>query len=379
MMIPRLLKPQIELGLPLGKAVIVIGPRQVGKTTLVRDITKTSQGKVMWLTGDDPAVRKTLDNISLQSLKNLLQGQKTLVIDEAQRINNIGLTLKLITDQMPEIQLFVTGSSALDIASKTKESLTGRKFEYTLFPISFKEMVDHHGIFAERSLLEDRLLFGYYPEILNASAFFKEQLLTDLSDGIMYKDLLVLDQIKKPGLLVKLLQALALQIGQEVSYREVGQLIDADLATVEKYIGLLEQSFVLFSLPSLSRNARNEIKKGRKIYFYDNGIRNAILKNFSPLALRQDTGALWENFLISERKKHLAYANQSANTYFWRNSFQQEIDYIEDKNGVLKTFEFKWSSKKMPKLPKTFSESYPQSTFEVINQNNFEAFLGIGM
>jgi hypothetical protein len=285
--------------------------------------------------------------------------------------------LKLITDHLPQVQLFVTGSSSLDLASKTKESLTGRKFEYLLYPLSFAEMSSHHGYLQERSLLEHRMLYGYYPEVVQSEPIQAQKILYDLSDGLMYKDLLTLDQIKKPSLLVKLLQALALQVGSEVSYMEVAQLIGADPLTVEKYVDLLEQSFVLFRLPSLSRNARNEIKKGRKIYFYDNGIRNAILKNFSPLGLRGDTGALWENFLIAERLKRNTYSDYHCNTYFWRTTSQQEIDYVEDAGGKLHAFEFKWQAKRSAHFPKSFLDSYPGSDTQMIDKENFDAFVGV--
>jgi len=238
-------------------------------------------------------------------------------------------------------------------------------------------MSGHHGFLAERSLLEHRMLYGYYPEVVQNEPRQAQKILNDLTDGLMYKDLLTLDQIKKPSLLVKLLQALALQVGSEVSYIEVAQLIGADPLTVEKYTDLLEQSFVLFRLPSLSRNARNEIKKGRKIYFYDNGIRNSIIKNFSPLSLRTDTGALWENFLLAERMKRNAYTDYFSNAYFWRTTAQQEIDYVEDAGGRLHAFEFKWQPKKSRRFPQSFLEAYPGSETQSIHQGNFETFIGL--
>ncbi len=376
-MIARTQHRNITEWLGKGKAIIVIGPRQVGKTTLVRQITQKLEQKVLWLTGDDPETRAQLDNISLARLQNLLGQHEVVVVDEAQRFTNTGLMLKLITDHLPHLQLFVTGSSSLDLAAQTKESLTGRKIEFHLYPLSFVEMCAEHGYLTERSLLEHRMLYGYYPEVVQHDPLRAQKILNDLSDGLMYKDLLSLDQIKKPSLLVKLLQALALQVGSEVRYLEVAQTIGADPLTVERYIDLLEQSFVLFRLPSLSRNARNEIKKGRKIYFYDNGIRNAILKNFSPLALRNDTGALWENFLLAERMKRNAYSDYFCNTYFWRTTSQQEIDYVEDANGQLHAFEFKWQQKKLTRFPAAFLENYPGSQTTAITQDNFNAFVGI--
>ena len=375
-MVQRTQEQNIRKWLGKGKAIILTGPRQVGKTTLVRQITQSLNQKTLWLTGDDPEARSLLDNISLARLKTLIGTNEVVVVDEAQRFTNAGLMLKLITDQLPEVQLFVTGSSSLDLAAQTKESLTGRKFDFSLYPLSFVEMAKHHGFLAERSLIEHRMLYGYYPEVVQNEPVLAQKILNDLSDGLMYKDLLTLDEIKKPTLLVKLLQALALQLGSEVSYNEVAQLIGADPVTVEKYTDLLEQSFVLFRLPSLSRNARNEIKKGRKIYFYDNGIRNAILKNFSPLSLRTDTGALWENFLLAERLKRNAYSDYFCNTYFWRTTTQQEIDYVEDAGGRLHAFEFKWQSAKPPRFPKSFLEAYPDSETGLVDKDNFETFIG---
>jgi predicted AAA+ superfamily ATPase len=376
-MISRKQEPAIHSWLFKNKAVIVIGPRQVGKTTLVRKLTNELKRPMLWLTGDSPDVRNQLKDISLSTLKLLIGNNEVMVVDEAQRLHNAGLTLKLVTDHFPDVQLFVTGSSSLDIAAEIKESLVGRKIEFPLYPLSFGEMVNHHGLLTELGLLEHRMIYGYYPNIVESSIPQAVILLNDLADGLMYKDILSLDQVKKPSLLVKLLQALALQIGAEVSYNEVAQLIGADPVTVERYIDLLEQSFILFRLPALSRNARNEIKKGRKIYFYDNGIRNAILQNFSPLSLRQDTGALWENFLVMERMKHNRYSGYFCNSFFWRTTSQQEIDYIEDSNGSLAAFEFKWSGKKQVKFPSSFKDAYPNSSTLVVDRDNFMEFLGV--
>ncbi|MCB0621556.1 MAG: ATP-binding protein [Saprospiraceae bacterium] len=374
-MFPRLLEPVIRSWLDRKKAIILIGPRQVGKTTLIEQITTRLGRDTMWLTGDDPATRTLLENISLARLKAVIGQQEVVVVDEAQRLHNAGLTLKLITDHLPNVQLLVTGSSSLDLAAEIKESLVGRKREFRLFPLSFVEMSDYHGYLAERSLLEHRMIFGYYPEVVKSDLRHAQNVLADLSDGLMYKDLLALDQIKKPSLLVKLLQALALQLGNEVSYNEVAQLVGADPQTIERYIDLLEQTFVLFRLPSISRNARNEIKKGRKIYFYDNGIRNSIIKNFNPLDLRQDTGALWENFLLAERRKRNSYTDLNYNSFFWRTTTQQEIDYVEEFDGKLHAFEFKWRVGKV-RVPQSFIKAYPNSEFSVITPENFDDFIG---
>ncbi len=375
MLIERIQAKNIISWIGKQKALVVTGPRQVGKTTLVRQISQSLDQKTLWLTGDDPQTRALLDNISLSQLQAIIGHNEVVVVDEAQRFTNAGLMLKLITDHIPQVQLFITGSSSLDIASQIKESLTGRKIEFHLYPISFAEMCSFQGYLSEYALLEHRMLYGYYPEVLSLPPSQAQKILADLSDGLMYKDLLTLDQIKKPSLLVKLLQALALQVGSEVRYHEVAQTIGADPLTVERYIDLLEQSFVVFRLPSFSRNARNELKKGKKIYFYDNGIRNAILKNFAPLELRNDTGALWENFLLAERTKRNAYADYACNAFFWRTNTQQEIDYIEEADGVLHAFEFKWNSKKGGSFPKSFLELYPNSQTHFVNRDNFGAFI----
>jgi len=243
-----------------------------------------------------------------------------------------------------------------------------------LYPISFQEMVKHTSLIEEKRLLEHRMIFGNYPEVVTSSGYEKS-VLKGLTDAYLYKDIFALDYIKKPSLVEKLLQALALQLGNEVSYNELSKLVGADNETIERYINYLEQAYVVFKLNSFSRNHRNEIKKGKKIYFYDNGIRNAIIKNFNPLALRNDVGALWENYLIVERAKRNHYTDQWINTYFWRTITQKEIDYIEEKDGKLYAFEFKWNEKKKPKLPKTFLDSYHQTEYKVINQNNYAAFI----
>ena len=375
-MINRLQRGNLLQWMNKGKALVLIGPRQVGKTTLVQQISDEFDAEKLWLTGDDPQVRAMLKNISIEHLKKVVGKHKLIVVDEAQRLHNAGLFLKLITDHFKGVHLLVTGSSSLDLAAETSESLVGRKFELPLYPLSFPEMAAHHGYVKERSLLEYRMVYGYYPEVVKNDENTARKILNELTESLMYKDLLTLDKIKKPSLLPKLLQALALQLGSEVKYKEIGNLIGADSQTVERYISLLEKSYVIFRLPSLNRSLRNEIKKGKKVYFYDNGIRNAVIKNFNPIELRQDVGALWESFLIAERKKHTAYNDVFHNAYFWRTKSQQEIDYIEDANGKLNAYEFKWRSNKKVRFPSSFSSAYPNSEVQLINRDNFEAFVG---
>ncbi|RMI09324.1 MAG: ATP-binding protein [Calditrichaeota bacterium] len=376
-MIQRILLENIQKRLFKGKIITLIGARQVGKTTLLRQLAPSLPQPILWLNGDEPDVRIRLSNATSTYLKSLIGQHRVVIIDEAQRITNIGITLKLIVDQIPEVQVIASGSSALTLADEINEPLTGRKYEFLLFPLSFGEMVHHHGLMPEKRLLEHRLVYGYYPEIVTHPGEEKE-LLRLLAESYLYKDLLAYEQLKKPALLDRLLQTLALQLGNEVSYNELGQLIGADKQTVEKYIDLLEKVFVIFRLHALSRNLPNEIKKSKKIYFWDNGVRNAVIKNFSVLPLRNDVEALWENFLISERLKFLHYRGIDTRCYFWRTFQQQEIDYLEEREGKLLAFEFKWNPEAKIRFPKTFLNAYPDSEIWGIHRDNFEQFLGVG-
>jgi predicted AAA+ superfamily ATPase len=373
-MIARILESKISDDLFKGKAIILFGPRQSGKTTLVEKIARNSGVAYMMRNGDEPDTRELFENVTSTSLKAVIGNNRLLIIDEAQRIRNIGLTIKLITDNIPEVQVLATGSSAFELAETIREPLTGRKYEHFLFPLSFQEMSSYHGNLEERRLLEHRLIFGYYPDVINHPGQ-EPRHLTLLSDSYLYKDLFAYEGIKKPSLLQKLLKALALQLGNEVSYNELSRLIGADKETVERYIDLLEKAYVIFRLNGFSRNLRTEIRKSRKIYFIDNGIRNAIVSNFSPPGLRNDTGALWENFLVSERRKLNSYHDFYGNAFFWRTAQQQEIDYLEEKDNLLNTFEFKWGSGKTNSPPVTFTKAYPGSRFETINQGNFQDFV----
>lgn len=372
-MITRFLTEIIQAKLFKGKAIIVMGARQVGKTTLLRSIFD-NQTQLLWLNGDELDVQELFANASSERLKSLFGNQKIVIIDEAQRIADIGLRMKLITDSLPDIQLIATGSSSFELANKVNEPLTGRKWEYKMFPISFGEMVAHHGLLKEKRLLRHRMVYGYYPDIVNNQGEEKE-ILKQLSDSYLYKDILMCEQIQKPDKLLKLLQALAYQIGSQVSYNELGQLCGLDSKTVEKYILLLEQTFVIFRLGSFSRNLRNELKNSKKIYFYDNGIRNALIANFSEIESRNDVGALWENFLIAERIKHLNYSKKWVNFWFWRTKEQKEIDFIEDADGKINAYEFKWNETRPTKPPISFLNSYPENTYQVIHPQNFESFI----
>lgn len=372
-MIARVLEKTVRERLNTGKAIILFGARQVGKTTLLKTLFGDSR-EVLWLNGDEMDVQSLFANSSASRFRAIFGNKKIIVVDEAQRITDIGLRLKLITDQIPEVQLIATGSSSFELANQINEPLTGRKWEYKMYPVAFGEMATHHGLLEEKRMLPHRLIYGYYPDVVNNPGMEKE-ILKQLSDSYLYKDILLWDHIKKPEGLLKLLRGLAFQVGSQVSYNELSQLCGLDAKTVEKYIVLLEQTFVIFRLGSFSRNLRNELKSSRKIYFYDNGIRNALIANFNHFELRQDIGALWENFLVSERMKKLHYSQNWANSWYWRTKEQKEIDYIEESNGQLTAYEFKWNPVAKHKIPKLFLGAYPGSQFQVVHRDNMDDFL----
>lgn len=375
MYIKRKLEDTIKSRLFRNKAIILLGARQVGKSTLMSHIVNELKEPVLSLNCDDPEVRNLLSDINKANLRLLLGNNRIIVIDEAQRIDGIGLTLKRLVDEFDDIQVLVSGSSSLQLKSSINEPLTGRKYEYTMYPISTGELFDSIGFLATSQLLDSRLIFGSYPEIITHQEEAKELLMT-LSDSYLYKDILELDEVRKPAILQKLLVALALQIGGEVSYNEVAITIGSDPKTVERYIDLLEKCYVLYTLSGLSRNLRNELKKKKKIFFYDNGIRNAILKNYAPIALRSDIGALWENFFIMERIKYNAYIGRHVNYYFWRTTGQQEIDLIEESDGEFSIFEMKWNpSKASVKFPVNFMEAYKPKEAIVITPDNYLEYL----
>lgn len=374
MIIKRELEETIRQRLFKGKAIIIYGPRQSGKTTLVEQLTRDYSGTTLFLSGDDQDVRDLLSKAASTRLQAFFGPKRLVVIDEAQRIPGIGLTMKLITDQIKDVQLIATGSSAFELADKTSEPLTGRKYEFHLYPLSFGEMAAESNLLEERRLLRHRLVFGMYPEIVTHPGE-EQELLRLLAGSYLYKDLLMLEDIKKPALLEKIIRALALQLGSEVSYSEISRLVGADNKTVEKYIDLLEKAYVVFVLPAFSGNERNEIRKGRKIYFYDNGFRNAVVNNFSQVESRADTGALWENYLITERLKYLSNHSKFSRRYFWRTRTQQEIDYLEEADGRLRAWEFKWNTSNKLRIPKSFSAAYPDARMSLITPDNYDELL----
>jgi len=371
-MITRILETQIRKRLFSGKAIILSGPRQAGKTTLINKVLE-GERNVLLLDGDDPTVINLLNRPNTEQIRQLIGSNKIVFIDESQRINEIGLTSKIIVDQFKEVQLILSGSSSFELVNLTQEPLTGRKWTFTLLPVTWTEHQEYAGFLKAEQGLGNRLVFGFYPEVLTKPEE-PAIILKELTDSYLYKDILIFANIKKPDAIQKLVQALAWQVGNEVVYTEVADTCGLDPKTVASYIDILEKAYVIFRLPSFSRNLRNEIKSSRKIYFYDNGIRNAVIGQLQPLASRQDIGALWENFLISERKKILGYSKSLTNCYFWRTKQQQEVDFVEETEGRITGYEFKWNPKQAKRLPLSFSQAY-QNQGSCITRENFREFL----
>ena len=377
-MIPRQIETaiarQIQAG---GKAVIIFGARQVGKTTLVRGLVETLPQRVLWISADELRYVDVLSSRDLPRLRGLVAGYDLLVIDEAQRVPEIGMGLKLLIDNLPALRVVVTGSSSLELASRTREPLTGRAWRHVLHPIATCELARLHNPFELQALLPERLVFGSYPEIFSIPGHAdKRAYLTQLTDSYIFKDVLELSSIRHAAKLRKLLQLLAFQIGNEVSLAELAGQLELSRDTVASYIDLLEESFVLFRLSGYSRNLRKEVSKKDKIYFWDIGVRNALIGHLQPLGQRADQGPLWENFIIAERRKWLAYSASSANTYFWRTHTGAEIDWIEESEGALGGFEFKWREGPV-RPPKGFLDAYPGARFAVITPANHLPFVGV--
>lgn len=374
MLIVREIQKGIENVLFKGKVIVIYGPRQVGKTTLLHQLSeKYKERKLLFLNCDEPDTRLALSDKTSTELKKYVGDADIVFIDEAQRVRDIGLTLKLFIDNFPQIQIVATGSSSFDLSNKISEPLTGRKIEFFLYPFSVRELLQIYSKIEINRLLESWLIYGQYPAAVHASTATVAGTINDLAQSYLYKDIFELEKMKKPELVEKLLQALALQMGQEVAYTELAKLLGADKVTIERYVQMLERAFIIFRLRPFSRNLRNEISTRRKIYFFDLGIRNSLINNFNPLLLRNDVGALWENFCIIERMKKNAYTRRLVNSYFWRTHNQKEVDYLEEYNGHLDGFEFKWS-KDNYSVPKDFL-SYENSSVKLINKNNYQEFL----
>ena len=372
-MIERFLYKTVEDKLFKGKIIILTGARQVGKTTLLKQILREKNG-VLWLNGDEMQVQNLFNHASADRLLSEFGNNRIVILDEAQRIQDIGLRLKLIADSDSDIQMIATGSSSFELANKVNEPLTGRKWEYQMFPLSFGEMVAHHGRLKEMRMLPRRIVYGYYPEVVMNDGN-EVEILKLLTDAYLYKDILSRENVKHPGKLQTLLRALAYQVGSQVSFNELSQMCSLDNKTVERYITLLEQCYIIFRLPSFSRNLRHELKASRKIYFYDNGIRNALIADYNAPEVRQDIGALWENFVVAERMKSNEYYRRWVNRYFWRTRQQQEVDYLEEGGGKLYAYEIKWNPRTKATITKTFTEAYPGTEFQVITPDNIAEFL----
>jgi len=368
-MITRAIEENIKKELFQQKTIVILGARQVGKSTLLKKLFANHKD-VLWLDAENPDVHLIFENTNAKRLELFFETNQIIIIDEAQKINNIGSKLKLITDYLPHLQVIATGSSSFELRNKLNEPLTGRKFEHHLFPVSFIEMKNHIGLLEEIRMLPHRLVYGYYPEVVTTQNT-EEKILRLIADSYLYKDILLFNGIRKPEKMLALLKVLAWQIGSEVNYNELGRTIGLKNETIEDYIHILEQSFVIYRLNAFHTNQRNEIKKGKKIYFYDLGIRNAIINDFSPFETRKDKGHLFENFVVNELMKKNKYEEKYEEFYFWRTTEQQEIDLIVEKNGLLKTIEIKWHPKAKAKLPLSFSNKYPNTPFITIHSENF--------
>lgn len=366
----------MEENLFKGKILVIYGARQVGKTTLLNRVLDKNKDQSLFLNCDEPDIRNNLSNKTSTELRNFIGNKKLVIIDEAQRVKDIVLSLKLLIDNFPEMQIVASGSSSFELSNRIDEPLTGRKKELCLFPISLKEIVlDGKSEIEIDRMLESYLIYGMYPKVLMSENTAKaEENIREIAYSYLYKDILQFEGIKKPELVEKILQALALQVGNEVSYTELSQMLSVDKKTVEKYINILEKAFIIFKLSPLSRNLRKEIGKNRKIYFYDLGVRNAIIKNFNPLGVRNDAGAIWENFVIAERIKRNSYVGENPNIFFWRTYDQKEVDYIEEKGGKISGFEIKWREQKGRNV-KDFTETYQTDAPKIISRENYKEFL----
>jgi predicted AAA+ superfamily ATPase len=376
MLIERALKSELKETLAkTSKIVLIFGPRQAGKTTLVKEVLASLPGKKLEINADELRYVDTLSSRNLDRLKQLVSGYDLLFLDEAQRVPEIGINLKLLHDHLPELRIIATGSSSLDLASKVREPLTGRTRTYQLMPLAISELAHHFNRYELNAKLEDLLLFGGYPEVFSLeSKQDKMEYLREMTLSYLFKDILEVGAIKYTPKLRDLVRMLAYQVGSEVSINELCKSLQLHRDIVNNYLDLLEKSFVIIRLGGYHRNLRKEITRHNKIYFCDLGIRNAIIENFNPLDRRDDGGKLWENFLITERMKTQSYRRIASNYYFWRTYGHAEIDFIEEKEGKLFGYEFKFSSK-LAKAPSSWGETYPESSFEVVNRDNYLDFL----
>lgn len=376
MLIPRFIQSDIVKKLQPQKAVIVYGPRQVGKTTLINQILQEIKEDYLFVSGEDRAVAEWLSSGSIEKLRNYLGAKKLLVVDEAQKIPEIGLNFKLMIDHIPGVKILATGSSSFELASRIGEPLVGRKWQFFLYPIAQLELSSLESLHETESRLESRLIYGSYPDVVKSDGVSeKREILNAIVDQYLYKDLLAFDEIRKSQKIIDILKLIAFQIGKEVSLQEVARQTHINGRTVEKYLDLLEKSFVIKHVRGFSRNLRKEVSKNARYYFYDNGVRNAIINNMNDLKTRNDAGALWENYLFMERMKKQEYHKIYANNYFWRTYDQKEIDLIEEHDGKLYGYEFKWSSEKQSRPPHAWFAMYKEAEYQVIHKDNYLEFI----
>jgi predicted AAA+ superfamily ATPase len=375
MKIQRQLLSQLRKTIQPGKVVVLYGPRQVGKTTLVHELLAETSLAHTYINADELVYREALGSQNRRTLGDLLGHSALLVIDEAQRVPDIGLSLKILVDSYPQVAIVATGSSSFDLANKVSEPLTGRKLTLTLYPVSYSELAETVGAFEARAELERWLIWGGYPSIVTAEPGLRERLLGELVGSYLYRDILELDGVRRAEKIVDLLRLLAFQIGQEVSITELATTLALGRLTVERYLDLLEKVFVIFRTGGLARNLRKEVTKTARYYFYDNGVRNSLIQNFNRLNLRNDIGQLWENYLMVERRKANQYAGRGANAYFWRTYDQKELDYVEEREGRLFGYEFKWQGQVRGATQREFQAAYPGAEVTTITRENFTDFL----
>ena len=375
-MIPRFTKDELIKDLKSNHVTALFGARRTGKTFLMNQIKdELNSEKVLFVQGDDLDAADILGSQRSSILVNFVKGYDYLFIDEAQRIPNIGSSLKLIVDTIPGISVFITGSSALELTEKIGEPLTGRSNYFYLYPIAQSEL--QQSFLEAKKSLHEKLIYGLYPQVLNSETIAeKNNVLTSIKNGYLLKDILVLDNQKDVVFILNLLRQIAFQIGNDISYNELASTLNASSKTIQRYLILLEKAFIIFPLMGFSRNLRKEYSKTPRYYFWDNGIRNILINNLNAINLRDDIGKIWENFCISERLKKIHYTRQIAAHFFWRTYDQQEIDLIEEKQGEIFGFEFKWS-KKFAKIPAAFATGYPKAEFATINQENYLDFVSI--
>lgn len=375
-LVTRTIKEQVTSYLKPNKVVVLLGPRRVGKTVLINQIIAETSEPYLLLYGEDQDVQRQLEYRSTQRYKNLLGDTKLLIIDEAQKVKDIGQVLKLMVDTIDGLKILATGSSAFDLEKFMGEPLTGRKTTFNLFALSEQEFDQTETVFQKEANLRQRLVYGSYPELLQLPNLNDKKIyLEELISSYLLKDILEFDLIRNSEKILQLLRLIAHQVGNEVSFTELGKQLGMSKNTVERYLDLLSKVFIIHSVGAYSKNLRKEIVKGKRWYFYDNGIRNALIGNLNPIEDRTDIGALWENYIVSERIKHQKYTNMLVYNYFWRTYDQQEIDWIEDRESVLHAYEFKWNQKKKAKAPRAFEEAYPTSEFQVINRDNYYDWL----